>query len=53
MSNSPEFDLCYNFCYEFDVLGPMTWDIHPRKIDITFYYNDKMSMLKFCLKGLI
>ena len=41
MSNSPEFHLCYSFWQEFDILGSMTWNIQPRIIEMTFYYNDE------------
>ena len=41
MSNSPEFNLCYEFWCEFDILGSMTWDIRPKEIEITSYYNDE------------
>ena len=41
MSNSPEFQLCYNFWYEFDILGSMNWDISENKVKMFFYYNDE------------
>ena len=41
MSNSPEFTFCYDFWFEFDILGSMTWDISPNTITITFYYNNE------------
>ena len=41
MSNSAEFDLCYNFWRQFDILGSMTWDIRHNKITINFYVNDE------------
>ena len=41
MSNSPEFQLCYDFWFEFDILGLMTWDISNNEIKIVFYYNDE------------
>ena len=39
--NSPEFSLCYNVWFVFDILGSMTWNIQPGKVEITLYYNDK------------
>ena len=41
MSNSPEFQLCYDFWFEFDLLGLMTWDILDNQIKTAFYYNDE------------
>ena len=41
MSNSAEFQLCYDFWFEFDFLGSMTWDIRNGQITITFYYNNE------------
>ena len=41
MSNSPEFHLCYDFWFELDILGLMTWDIQPNQITIIFYHNDE------------
>ena len=46
MPNSPEFLLCYVFWFEFDILGSMTWDIHPGEIEIIFYYNDEKVDVK-------
>ena len=41
MTNSAEFDLCYNFWHQFYILGSMTWNIRHNKITITSYFNDE------------